>query len=248
MIAAPVDIITPGIISQSGNDTLRCWYDYPHYKYFYNDQVAMDNANSNACVGVTHGGNGNMYLYRLAETYLLRAEAYLYLNEPGLAAADVNEVRKRAQCTQYYNGSVNIGDIMDERGRELWMEELRNVELTRVSMILAKTGMADEWGNTYDPETWDKQSGEDRTGGSYWYQRIMHHSYYNRGVQIKFDNRTIDYHMDKHNLFWPIPNGAIVGNKKGKLKQNYGYDGYDPSVKVWDNWRDAVADEMKYVN
>ena len=27
--------------------------------------------------------------------------------------------------------------------------------------------------------------------------------------------------------------------------QNYGYDGYDPSVEMWDNWEDAVADESK---
>ena len=132
---------------------------------------------------------------------------------------------------------------MDERGRELWMEEFRNVELTRVSMILAMTGIPDEWGNVYDKDTWDKQDGTDRNGGSYWYQRIMHHSYYNRGFNIAFNGRTLNYVMDKHNLFWPIPNSAIVGNKKGQLKQNYGYDGYNPSVKVWETWEEAVADE-----
>ena len=125
-----------------------------------------------------------MYLFRLAETYLLRAEAKLYQGNATGAAADVNEVRKRAKCSQLYT-TVNIGDIMDERGRELWMEEFRNVELTRVSMILAMTGIPDEWGNVYDKDTWDKQDGTDRNGGSYC--RIRHkesqdrHSLWRRG-------------------------------------------------------------------
>lgn len=53
----------------------------------------------------------------------------------------------------------------------------------------------------------------------------------------------INYTMGKHNLFWPIPNKSIIGNKKAPLKQNYGYDGYDPTVKVWETWQEAVADE-----
>ena len=51
--------------------------------------------------------------------------------------------------------------------------------------------------------------------------------------------------MDKRNNYWPIPNSAITANIKGKLSQNYGYDGYDPNVKVWDKWQDAVADETQ---
>ena len=51
--------------------------------------------------------------------------------------------------------------------------------------------------------------------------------------------------MNKNNVFWPIPDGAITANRYGTLMQNYGYSGYDPSVQEWDNWEDAVADEDK---
>ena len=51
--------------------------------------------------------------------------------------------------------------------------------------------------------------------------------------------------MNKKNLFWPIPNSAITANKDGKLFQNYGYDGYNPTIPVWNNWEDAVADENR---
>ena len=65
-----------------------------------------------------------MYLFRLAETYLLRAEAKLYQNRPKEAAEDVNIVRRRANCSEYYT-TVNIGDIVNERARELFLEVWR---------------------------------------------------------------------------------------------------------------------------
>ena len=45
---------------------------------------------------------------------------------------------------------------MNERARELYLEEWRNVELKRVSYELAQSGKPDEWGNTYSLSNWDK--------------------------------------------------------------------------------------------
>lgn len=223
-------------------DTIRSWFDFPHYKYYYYDAKNAENLSFNNFAGVTLGGNGNMYLFRLAETYLLRAEARLYQGNASGAAEDVNALRRRAKCSQFYNGSVNIGDIMNERARELLMEEFRHEELVRVSMLLAMTGIPDEWGNVYSEDNWDKQDGTDETGGSYWYQRLMHHSYYNKGV-INSGGKELNYRMDKHNLFYPIPFSAIEDNKKGVLKQNYGYSGYDPNVNMFETWQEAVEAE-----
>ena len=39
---------------------------------------------------------------------------------------------------------------MDERARELYMEEWRHMELSRVSYCLALSGKPDKWGNTYN--------------------------------------------------------------------------------------------------
>ncbi|WP_438871781.1 RagB/SusD family nutrient uptake outer membrane protein [Pedobacter panaciterrae] len=47
-----------------------------------------------------------------------------------------------------YHGAVTIGDIMNERARELYWEEWRNVKLIRVSLYLARSGKPDEWDNT----------------------------------------------------------------------------------------------------
>ena len=63
---------------------------------------------------------------------------------------------------------------------------------------------------------------------------------YGKGQQ---GNQTYEYKINKHNLFWPVPNSAITANNKGQLRQNFGYDGYSESIPMWTNWEDAVADE-----
>lgn len=230
-------------------DTIRRWYDVPHYKFYLDDPVNEANiSGSDGYRGATDGGNADWYLYRLAEAYLLRAEAKFYMNEnDGTIKDDLNILRKRAKCSELYDGTVTIGDIMNERARELYWEEWRNVELTRVSLCLARSGKPDEWGNTYSLDNFDKQSGTGPEGGSYWYQRINHYSLYNKGL-INIDatgNSTPNYTMDKRNIYWPIYNASITANSRGQLAQNYGYDGYDPSTPKWDKWEDAVADEDK---
>lgn len=229
------------------SDTIRRWYDVPHYKFYLDDPVNEVNIDgSDGHRGATNGGNADWYLYRLAEAYLLRAEAKFYMDENDLTIKDdLNALRKRANCTQLYQGTVTIGDIMNERARELYWEEWRNVELTRVSLCLARSGKPDEWGNTYNLDNFDKQSGTDPNGGSYWYQRIVHYSLYNKGP-IKINstgNSNPNYTMDKRNIYWPIYNTSISANSQAPLSQNYGYDGYDPNTPKWDNWEDAVADE-----
>jgi hypothetical protein len=229
------------------SDTIRCWYDWPHYKYWNLDVGNEANRDATAFNGATPGstgGHGDIYLYRLAEAFLLRAEAKFYLGDIGGATNDVNELRKRAKSAQLYT-TVNIGDIMNERARELHMEEWRHVELSRVSRCLALSSKPDEWGNTYDINTYDKQTGTDISSGSYWWQRICHYNnYYNKG-SIRSNNRDQTYTLEKHNLYWPIRQAVIDSNREGKLAQNFGYEGYDAGTPVWDNWQDAVADEAK---
>lgn len=230
------------------SDTIRRWYDVPHYIFCMEDPVSEAKMSSNGLEGATEGSVADWYLYRLAEAYLLRAEAKFYINpsDPTIKD-DLNIIRKRAQCTELYMGACTIGDIMNERARELFFEEWRNVELTRVSLCLARSGKPDEWGNTYDLATFDKQTGTDLEGGSYWYQRCIRYGMYNKGVTIRVDatKTDINYIMDKKNIYWPIPEKEIKSNNKGQLYQNYGYDGYDPAIPVWETWEEAVADEDK---
>lgn len=227
-------------------DSVRTYFDFPLYKIYLKDVVAEDNMGETNFKGATKGSIADWYVFRLAEAYLLRAEAKFYLNDEAGAAEDVNAVRRRAHCEQLYT-TANIGDIMDERARELYLEEFRHVELSRVSYCLALSGRPDEWGNTYDVNTFDKQEGFDEQGGSYWYQRLIHYNNYyrfgNAGGTINANKRNFKYRVNKHNLYYPIPDESIKENSRGTMWQNFGYDGYDENIPLWDNWEDAVADE-----
>ncbi len=72
-----------------------------------------------------------------------------------------------------------MGVVMDERARELYLEEWRHVELSRVSYIFALTGQTDEFGQTYTEET--------ISDNSYWWQRVSkYNNFYNSGIKNTF--------------------------------------------------------------
>lgn len=77
----------------------------------------------------------DQYLFRLAETYLLRAEAYVRLGKTSEAATDINVIRTRANATPVAAGSVDIEYILDERMRELGIEEKRRLTLMRMGLL-----------------------------------------------------------------------------------------------------------------
>jgi len=79
------------------------------------------------------------YQIRLAETYLLRAEAYLGAGNTTMAAQDINVVRRRSEAPDVSAGDVDIDYILDERLRELYYEELRVLTLGRLSKIVDRT-------------------------------------------------------------------------------------------------------------
>jgi hypothetical protein len=81
------------------------------------------------------GTYADQYMFRLAETYLLRAEAYLGLGNAASAAADINVVRNRAKATPVTAAQVTLDYILDERMRELGIEEKRMLTLMRMGKL-----------------------------------------------------------------------------------------------------------------
>lgn len=82
--------------------------------------------------GVAAATYRDEYLFRLAETFLLRAEAYLRLGNTVDAAADINIVRARSGASPVAAGSVDIDLVLDERMREFGVEEKRMFTLMRM--------------------------------------------------------------------------------------------------------------------
>ncbi len=86
--------------------------------------------------------NGNMkdkIRFRLAETYLLLAEAYINQNDLAKAAEAINKVRARAQATPVQASDVDMDYLLDERARELLGEEMRRFTLIRTAKLLERT-------------------------------------------------------------------------------------------------------------
>ncbi|MGV8094727.1 MAG: RagB/SusD family nutrient uptake outer membrane protein [Mangrovibacterium sp.] len=91
---------------------------------------------------VTNNGNStfrDMYMFRLAETYLLRAEAHLGKGNSSAATTDINVVRARAKAKPVEVSKVNIDYLLDERLRELYYEETRMITLCRMGKLVERT-------------------------------------------------------------------------------------------------------------
>lgn len=196
------------------NDTIRSWCEWPHYKTNVADQKANN----------WRGGWADWYIFRLAETYLLRAEAYIWKGETGAAAADINEVRRRAQAREISASEATISMILDERARELFYEEPRKCELTRIAYIYAQTGKADDKGRTYSTDNFSQEN--------FFYNRIMDVTdFYNKGVKNAYG---LTYTIQPYHVLWPIAETATSVNVQGHINQNYGYDGYEDNVAPLD--------------
>ncbi|MBU2904613.1 MULTISPECIES: RagB/SusD family nutrient uptake outer membrane protein [Arenibacter] len=192
------------------SDTIRNWYGFPHYKFFVPDPLNVKPA----------GGHGDWYVYRVAETYLLRAEAYFWKGNLGAAADDINVVRRRAEADEITATDVDIAYILDERARELYYEEGRKTELTRIAYIFAKTGKAAYNGKTYSLDNFSTDN--------FWYDRIMEVTdFYNKGVKTIHGD---EYTMSPYHVLWPIPASAINANTQGIINQNEGYPGAENNI------------------
>lgn len=75
---------------------------------------------------------------RLADTYLIAAEAYLKAGNPGVGLTRLNAVRTRAGVANATLAEFNISYILDERGREMLGEYNRWFDLKRTGTLVAR--------------------------------------------------------------------------------------------------------------
>ncbi len=118
------------------------WRWYPWLSKVTTPGQHPDALYSNKELGLLNAGAGSTYsddyYLRLPETYLLRAEAYLGKGELASAADDINVVRARANATPVAPGQVTIDYILDERARELSLEEQRRITLLRTGKLVER--------------------------------------------------------------------------------------------------------------
>ena len=188
----------------ASTDTIRQWFPFQHYKIVVPDEVRDPLTNNDS-----RGGFSDIYIFRLAETYLLRAEAYVWKNRKDLAVKDVNEVRGRAGATLAAESEIDIDYILDERARELYVEEPRKTELTRITFI-----MADQKLNGYSTDNMHQKN--------FYYDRVMRtNNYFSQQVVAG----GVAFKMSSYHYLWPIPQKDIKANVSGHINQNLGYSG-----------------------
>lgn len=209
--------------AMSPEDSIRCWYAFPHYKTYVPDPL---NAQKN-------GGETPWYIYRTAEVWLMLAECYYWKDNLALAVEALNKVRSRAGADPLIASDVNIGTILDERARELYYEEPRKTELTRMAYTYAKTGKPCEifGGRVYTLENFSGPGGINsnikQEGINFWWDRVnKESSFYNKGIKHKW----AEYKISVHHVLWPVPSNAITTNIKGRINQNIGYPGAELNV------------------
>lgn len=76
---------------------------------------------------------------RLAETYLLKAEILFRQNRVGEAAEAVNIIRRRSNARPVSESELSIDFLLDERSRELILEEDRRYTLLRTGKWVERT-------------------------------------------------------------------------------------------------------------
>jgi hypothetical protein len=137
----------------------------------------------------------NLVYLRLAETYLLYAEALLKTNDAAGAAEWINKIRRRANCSEIPASVASIDFILDERSRELITEEQRRETLIRLSQ---------------------ENGGDERLASNIFKSRVRAHNEVS-GREVR------GMHDDVTPVLFPIPQEFINSNTGRTIQQNPGY-------------------------
>lgn len=79
--------------------------------------------------------SNDFVIYRIADVYLMRGEAYFWLGQEGDALADINYIREKRKVEPFESLTEQM--ILDERGRELAFEYHRRQDLIRFDKFTA---------------------------------------------------------------------------------------------------------------
>jgi len=167
---------------QTTNSTTRTWL--PVWKF--KDANTVYNENGNA------SGTRDIYIYRLAETYLIAAEAAVKKGDNGNALIYLNKVKARAEKVPgslQKSGTISLDDILDERALELFGEAPRWNDLQR-------TGKLNERVLKYN---WDVTH---ITGGVQTQMAITSTKFYLRPLPVQWINSISNQADVKQNPGW----------------------------------------------
>ncbi|MDN3666954.1 RagB/SusD family nutrient uptake outer membrane protein [Algibacter miyuki] len=131
--ATAFEVIGSTNMDYDNPDDLEDNFLWPYVtKWTYNDPFVLDNAS------LSGQYNDQMYM-RLAETYLIAAEALMKNSKPDIAANYLNDLRRRSNASEIEADDVTLELILEERSRELVTEEYRKHTLVRTGTFYDRT-------------------------------------------------------------------------------------------------------------
>jgi hypothetical protein len=150
--------------------------------------------------------------FRLAEVYLIKAEAQFFLGDSDKGLAAINALRTRAGVTKL--GAVTVQDVYNEWGYEFAFEQKHWINLVRwrtlISSVLTKVPGYEYYKPAYSDEAqFNALPGADASRFTF-YARIYKH------LHAKAEN------INGHQYRFPIPLSE-GGNDLGITPQNPGY-------------------------
>ncbi len=197
--------VNPFFLASPRDSNLTYW-PFAHYKTYVPEQNPAKHP---------MGGVGDWYVFRLAETYLIRAEANFWKGNLAAAATDINLVRQRSNAPPITAGDVTIDFIFAERARELYLEEKRHNEMVRVSYILGKLNKDGYSLQTLHQKNW-------------WHHRIMtYNHFYVQALYFSYGGAAL---CSPYHFIWPIPDQVRTANTGAVINQNLGYQGADNNI------------------
>lgn len=99
-------------------------------------------------IDANEGGHRDCFIFRVAESHLIAAEAHLKAGNTAQALAHINVIRERATGVTNHYAAITIEDILNERAVELAGEENRWA-------VLKRTGKLEERIKLYNPHVID---------------------------------------------------------------------------------------------
>ena len=94
--------------------------------------------------GVGDHMSNDFPIYRLADVYLMKAEAELHNGNMDVAVAAANKVRQRAGATPYSAATLTLDELCNERCRELMWEGHRRQDLIRFGRFTGPKSVQDD--------------------------------------------------------------------------------------------------------
>lgn len=214
----PVAIVTTTAMFNNTEATIKNYFLPSTTKYDYVHSI-LEKADAS-------GDYQDIAYMRLADTYLLYAEAWLRAGNAGEAAKWINKIRSRAGVSTISTNDVTYDFILDERARELLCEGQRRHTLIRFSQLNdACKGDVRALDNFFKRRTREINEVCGQVEGEVKIANYSSGSTMSSSTRVDKAVTCVSHGFDDYEtpVLFPIPKSFIDANTKIKVQQNPGY-------------------------